>query len=171
VAALQREKDSVHDARSFWVSVYGPVTASGIAVSACSIAAILALAVTLLGIGYFFTKSWTGLSAPERLDSILTSGNKWGPFLLLASCVGLYASYHPYAATFSNYMNGSLQQGEQLRSFVALRYLPDLVLSLLGGAAGIRIWFWTAVTSVMCVGLGLFFWRRILRRPTTVPTA
>jgi hypothetical protein len=173
LAALQRERDKLDSPKGFWDLIYGPVSTVGIVVSAAAEVAVLALALTILGMGYFFTRQWLRFPALPLLDSLLTKAARFSPFALTASCVVLYFTYLPYASLYASYMNGTLrsEEGEKLRSFMQIRYLPDRVITVLGGVEGLRIWFWAAITAVLTLVLLAFLWRWTPRKTRPVSTS
>ncbi|HEX7287264.1 MAG TPA: hypothetical protein VF532_13845 [Candidatus Angelobacter sp.] len=174
LAALQQEHAKLDDPRGFWVMIYyGPVSTVGIVVSVAAAVAVLALALTILGMGYFLTRQWLRFPALPLLDSLLTKAARFSPFALAASCVVLYFTYLPYASLYASYMNGTLrpEEGEKLRAFMEIRYLPDRVITLLGGVEGLRICFWAAITAVLTLVVIAFLWRWAPRKARPVSTS
>jgi hypothetical protein len=169
LATLRQELAKLDEPRGFWEMLYGPVSTIGIVVSIAAAIAVLALALTILGMGYFFTRQWLRFPALPLLDSLLTKAARFSPFALAASCLVLYFTYLPYASLYAGYMNGTLrpEEGEKLRSFMQIRYLPDRLFTLLGGVEGLRIWFWAAVIAVLTLVLIARRWAPRKARPVS----
>lgn len=161
LASLVRERNKMDGAKGFWEMLYGPVSAGGIAVSLSVVILFAALALSLAGAGYFFARHWLAFSAPRTLDRVLTMAAQWGPFALAGGCLCLYLGYLPYAHLYAGYLNKTMpaQDSEQLRAFMQIRYVPDMVISFFGGAEGLRIYFWGATVFVLAAPLVVLGWR------------
>jgi len=128
--------------------------------------AILAMAGTLLGIGYFFSRQWLGFRASRRLNALMDGAGKYGPFVLFTSCICLYFAYRPYARLFRDYMYSSDGAGdpERMRAFLELRYFPSRI-------APLHDLFWPVVIVVLSLVVVGFVWRWVKEAKKPVITA
>jgi hypothetical protein len=166
VDKLQAEREIYSNPRRIWEAVVGHITSLGIAVSVSSGLAILAMAGTLLGIGYFFSRQWLGFRASRRLNALMDGAGKYGPFVLFTSCICLYFTYRPYARLFRDYMYSSDGAGdpERMRAFLELRYFPSRI-------APLHDLFWPVVIVVLSLVVVGFVWRWVKEAKKPVITA
>jgi hypothetical protein len=175
LARLQAEREIYSNPRRIWEAVFGRITWMGIAVSVSSGLAVLSMAGTLLGIGYFFSRQWLGFRASRRLNALMDGAGKYGPFVLFASCVCLYFTYRPYAQLFHDYMYnpGGASSPERIKTFFELRYFPFEVQDWLVKIAPLHVLFWMAVIVVLSLIVLGFVWRwvKAARKPAAAATS
>jgi hypothetical protein len=161
VALRKSERPDFSKQKDFWASVYGPVAKTGIIVSIASALAVFTLAVVLLACGYFFTVRWTGVRSVPATDRRVVAIIRYSQLVLLAACLTLYWAYRPYREIYSRFLNGSSPSpgSDGLRNFWQFRYLPNLVISALGGSDLIKVWAWSACIALLGIPIAIIFWR------------
>jgi|GEM_PF-6728518 hypothetical protein len=166
IALRKSQAPDFSQSRKFWEIVYGPVTATGMAVSVASGFIVLSFALILIGFLYFFIRpvlfsKLHAIGVPRWLDRTLIAAAQYSPLLLLASSLSLYISYQPFGKVFNLFLNGDLpsSQTDSLRTFWQMRYVPNLVIEGLGGSDYLELWGWLAFTVLLLIPLAIVLWR------------
>ena len=135
---------------------------SGLLINLAGVALLVLVPVALLS---FFLVLWrrkVALQNRGRIDfwaSIFADGTPW---LLLASSLLVYFTYHPYARLCDAFLKGG-STSPDMETFVAAALVPHAIPDKIGLIRD-PYSFWLGATSLLCLFVVFLLWRMTIRR-------
>jgi hypothetical protein len=135
---------------------------SGLIISAAGFAISLAVPVTLIALLVAVRRRKTPLEQRGAADFWASLCADSAPWLLFASSVLLYITYHPYARVCAAFLKGG-DSSPSIEAFLTASMVPGIVPDYVQFVYDPYSW-WFALTTSLSALLVFFLWRMILRR-------
>lgn len=134
---------------------------SGLIIHSAALVLLIVFPITSIALTFIFRRRWTPLAQRGLSDFWASICADSAPWLLFASSVLLYLTYHPYAKLCSAFLKGG-DGSPNIETFVAASMVPNVVPDY---AELIYDPYsqWVGITVALCLLLTFFFWRMILR--------
>ncbi len=139
---------------------------SGLLINLAGLALLLLVPVALLSFLFVFWRRKVTLQHRGKIDFWASLFADGAPWLLLASSVVLYFTYHPYARLCETFLNGG-PLSPDLETFIAAALVPHAIpdkIQLIRDPYS----FWLGATALLCLVGVLLLWRMTIRhKPAT----
>jgi hypothetical protein len=143
-------------------SQFNSIAWSGLLINVTGLSLLVIFPLTLVSVLYVFSRRKASLEQRGFTDFLASLCADAGPWLLLASSVLLYFTYHPFARLAAEFLKGGSADPD-IQSFLTAMLVPYAIphnFDFLHDPYS----QWSALTAALCLLLVLFLWRMILRR-------
>ena len=152
----------VHYRSSQWNSIAW----SGLIISVAGFAITLVIPVTLIALFVVVRRRKTPSKQRGAVDFWASICADSAPWLLFASSVLLYITYHPYARICSAFLKGG-KNSPSIEVFLTAAMVPDIVPDYAEFAYD-SFSRWVGITTALGLILAFFLWRMLLRPKHTI---
>jgi hypothetical protein len=143
-------------------SQFNSIAWSGLLINVTGLSLLVIFPLTLVSVLYVFSRRKASLEQRGFTDFLASLCADAAPWLLLASSVLLYFTYHPFARLAAEFLKGGSADPD-IQSFLTAMLVPYAIphnFDFLHDPYS----QWSALTAALCLLLVLFLWRMILRR-------
>ncbi len=146
----------------YFVSTWSSLAWSGLIIHLAGLALFAIFPFALLSLVFVFRRRNFPIDRRGPADFWASIGADATPWLLLASSLLLYITYHPYARICASFLKGGYSAPD-IQSFMTAAIVPDVVPHFVDFMLD-PYPQWTAFTAVLSITLLFFLYRIMLRR-------
>lgn len=146
-------------------SEFNALAWSGLLINIAGLSLLIILPLALISVVYVLSRRKAPIEQRGFTDLLASLFADSAPWLLLASSVLIYFTYHPYARMCAEYLKGG-RGAPDMQTFLTAMLVPYAVPESFGFLHD-RVSQWSAIIAILCLLLVFFLWRMTLRRAKT----